>query len=60
MDFDEDIYGESVRLSFIKRIRDELKFYSATQLVAQIRQDVRRAESVFHDLGIRANSSSVG
>jgi riboflavin kinase / FMN adenylyltransferase len=60
MDFDEDIYGESVRLSFIKRIRDELKFYSAAQLVAQIRQDVRRAESVFHDLGIRANSSSVG
>ena len=58
LDFDEDVYGESVRLSFIKRIRDELKFYSADELVAQIRQDVRSAEAIFHDLGIQARSSS--
>lgn len=58
MGFDEDIYGESVRLSFIKKIRDELKFYSVDQLVSQIHQDVRSAETVFHDLGIQTSSSS--
>jgi riboflavin kinase/FMN adenylyltransferase len=58
MEFDEDIYGESVRLSFIKRIRDERKFHSVDELVSQIRQDVHRAETVFHDLEIQASSSS--
>jgi riboflavin kinase/FMN adenylyltransferase len=58
MEFDQDIYGESVRLSFIKRIRDERKFHSVDELVSQIRQDVHRAETVFHDLEIQASSSS--
>jgi len=59
MDFDEEIYGEPVRLSFIKRIRDEMRFSSVDELVAQIRQDVRSAEAVFRDLEIRPRTVSV-
>ncbi len=39
-DFDGDLYGERVRLSFVERVRDELKFESVDALVAQIQADV--------------------
>jgi riboflavin kinase / FMN adenylyltransferase len=50
MNFDESIYGEAVRLSLVQRIRDEKKFSSADALIAQIRDDVGRAENIFRGL----------
>jgi riboflavin kinase / FMN adenylyltransferase len=50
MDFDEVIYGQPVQLSFVKRLRDEIKFASASELVAQIQKDVQNAEAVLRDL----------
>ena len=41
LDFDKDIYGKRIGVSFIHRLRDELKFDSADQLVAQMDQDKR-------------------
>ncbi|MCL5268416.1 MAG: bifunctional riboflavin kinase/FAD synthetase [Bacteroidetes bacterium] len=38
-DFDKDIYGKRIGVSFIHRLRDELKFDSADHLVAQMDQD---------------------
>ena len=38
-DFDKDIYGKKIRVSFLHRLRDELKFESADQLVSQMDQD---------------------
>ncbi|TVQ09518.1 MAG: bifunctional riboflavin kinase/FAD synthetase [Balneolaceae bacterium] len=38
-DFSRDIYGKSVRIDFIKRIRDEKKFDSATALAEQLAKD---------------------
>lgn len=38
--FDGDIYGESMSLSFIGRLREEKKFPSTDALVAQIKADV--------------------
>ena len=58
MDFDENIYGQAVQLSFIARIRDEIKFTSVPDLVAQIRNDVRNAEMIFHDLRIHPSTAS--
>jgi riboflavin kinase / FMN adenylyltransferase len=40
LDFDDDIYGEEVRLEFVRRIRPEMKFPSLDALKAQIRADV--------------------
>ncbi|HVO92375.1 MAG TPA: bifunctional riboflavin kinase/FAD synthetase [Terriglobales bacterium] len=47
LDFDEDIYGASVKLAFVKRIRDERKFASIEELITQIRGDVISAQTVF-------------
>lgn len=39
LDFDKDIYGEIVEVSFIKKIRNEKKFNGLDQLKAQIEKD---------------------
>jgi riboflavin kinase / FMN adenylyltransferase len=40
LDFDQDIYGEDLRLEFVARLRDELKFPSVEALVEQMHRDV--------------------
>lgn len=40
LDWDGDLYGRTVRTTFVARIRDELKFESVDALVAQIRADI--------------------
>ena len=40
LDFNEEIYDQTVRLEFWKRLRDELKFDSVDALVAQMDEDV--------------------
>ena len=40
LDFDRDIYDETVQLEFISRLRDELKYDSVEALVEQIGRDV--------------------
>ncbi len=46
-DFDSDIYGEHIEVSFLQRIRDEKKFSSVNELIAQIKKDVLRARAYF-------------
>ena len=38
-DFDEEIYGETITVSFMKKVRDENNFESLTELQAQLRDD---------------------
>ena len=57
INFDENIYGEEVRLSFVERLRAEAKFSSVDDLVAQIRQDVGNAEAIFQRLRIQPGAS---
>jgi riboflavin kinase/FMN adenylyltransferase len=52
-DFDEDIYGQTVKLAFLRRIRDEMKFASVDDLIAQIHRDVSAAETIFRELDER-------
>jgi riboflavin kinase/FMN adenylyltransferase len=52
LNFDGEIYGAPVRLSFVKRIREEKNFPSVEALVAQMGQDVSSARGVFHDLNL--------
>ena len=40
LDFDDDLYGEPGRVSFVCRLRDERRFDSADALIAQMREDV--------------------
>ncbi len=39
LDFDRDIYGEKIELSFLKRLRDEKKFESKLDLIEQLKKD---------------------
>jgi riboflavin kinase/FMN adenylyltransferase len=40
LDFEGDLYGQSVGLSFVNRLRGEMKFSEITDLVTQIQEDV--------------------
>ncbi|MBI3142250.1 MAG: bifunctional riboflavin kinase/FAD synthetase [Bacteroidetes bacterium] len=45
-DFQGDLYAEDVRLSFVERLRDEMKFPNAQALVEQLNLDEARARWV--------------
>ncbi len=44
LDFDLDIYGETLEVRMVDRLRDEVRFSSVDQLVAQIRTDITKAK----------------
>ena len=44
IDFNQDIYGELVKVSFLVKIRNEKKFQSLTELKAQIEKDIECLE----------------
>lgn len=47
LDFDHDIYGEYVKVSLIKKIRDNQKFATEQELIAQMEKDKKIAEDFF-------------
>jgi riboflavin kinase / FMN adenylyltransferase len=55
LDFNRDIYGEEIQISFKRRIRDEIRFDSPTQLIQQIQKDIQWAqENVFEKLKLHS------
>lgn len=44
IDFNENIYGQIVKVNFLAKIRDEKKFQSLTELKAQIKKDIECLE----------------
>jgi riboflavin kinase/FMN adenylyltransferase len=46
LDFDQDIYDETVTLEFVQRLRDEMKYDSVTALIEQIRRDVDQTRAL--------------
>lgn len=44
LDFSGDLYGETLEMEFVARLRDELKFDSLEALVEQMRRDVSQVE----------------
>ncbi len=43
LDFNENIYGQKIRVNFVQRIRDEIKFSDITELSDAIRKDIEKA-----------------
>lgn len=43
LDFDRDIYEENIRIAFLEKIRDEIKFQTPAELITQIRKDIEQA-----------------
>lgn len=46
LDFDRDIYDETLQLDFTSRLRDELKFDSVNALIEQIENDVEETRKI--------------
>ncbi len=42
LDFDKDIYGVQLKVMFLSKIREEMKFSSANDLVSQIKLDIQK------------------
>ena len=49
-DFDADIYGQTLRINLIDRIRDEIKFDNLEELKAQLTIDKDKAKAVLEKL----------
>ena len=47
LDFSQDIYGRKIKINFLKRIRDEIKFHNIGALSDQIRDDIRVTRELF-------------
>jgi riboflavin kinase/FMN adenylyltransferase len=52
LDYSGDLYGHTVRLAFVQRLRDERRFEDVDALRAQIDADKRRAERLFTRLAV--------
>ena len=48
LEFDEQIYGEDLRLGFVARLRDELRFDSVESLLEQIWKDVEHTKQILN------------
>jgi riboflavin kinase / FMN adenylyltransferase len=51
LDFEGDLYGRVVDVSFVKRIREERRFSGVDELTRQIRRDVEEARIIADGLG---------
>lgn len=49
LDFDEEIYGEEIRIDFLHRLRDEMRFDTVDALIAQMRRDVNETREWFRE-----------
>ncbi len=47
INFEKNLYGETIRIGFIKKIRDEKKFKTEEGLKAQIKKDLQIAKNYF-------------
>ncbi len=50
LDFNEDIYGQRMTVTFVKRLRDEEKFADLEQLRMAIAEDIRQAREYWQQL----------
>jgi riboflavin kinase / FMN adenylyltransferase len=60
LDFEGDLYGQAVKLSFVQRIRDEKNFAMVEDLITQMHEDVKRAKTMFKELGLAAKEDPQG
>ena len=63
IDFDGDLYGETLRVSFVSRLRGERRFENAEALIEQMHLDVaetrNRCASFSHPLGRTAERGAI-
>ncbi len=53
LDFDQDIYGKKIKVNFVKRLRNEIKFEGISQLSDQIKTDILKANKILAGLFVK-------
>ena len=51
LDFNKKLYGKEIKIMFLERHRDEVKFNSSEELIDQIRKDAVQARNYFNKIG---------
>jgi len=51
LDFHHDLYGKDITIELVEKIRAEMKFASAQELVGRIQQDVEHAKKTLAQTG---------
>jgi riboflavin kinase/FMN adenylyltransferase len=46
IDFDDDLYGQTLRIAFLDRLRGEKRFDTVEELVEQMNRDVEDARAI--------------
>ena len=46
LDFQRDLYGQDLKVEFVRRLRDEVTFRGPEELIAQIKRDILMAKEV--------------
>jgi riboflavin kinase/FMN adenylyltransferase len=52
IDFEGDLYNQTLTLDFCARLRDEVAFSSVDALIAQMQKDIAQAKGILGDAGI--------
>jgi riboflavin kinase / FMN adenylyltransferase len=52
LDVERDLYGRTLRLGFVQRLRDERRFESVDLLKAQVGADVQKARTLFEQMSL--------
>ena len=50
IDHDEDLYGQTLRVAFVDRLRGEKRFAGVEELIAQMHRDVEEARQLCAEL----------
>ena len=50
LDFESDIYGKQLKVIFIDKIRDQIKFDNQDELIEQMNKDKKTVEILLKDL----------
>jgi riboflavin kinase/FMN adenylyltransferase len=46
LDFDRDLYDQDIKVEFVERLRDEIKYSTVEALVSQIHMDIERGREI--------------
>lgn len=49
LDFEGDLYGQQLRVSFVRRLRDERRFRNTGELVRQLKSDAREVAEILQN-----------
>ena len=51
LDFDEEIYGQELRIDLLRRLRSEMRFDTVDELIAQMHRDIAQTREYFRERG---------